>query len=112
MVLHSGDGATLEGVTVTGGSPGYMMIPPTCVTGQGGDGIVVRDCHVESIAIAGGRGHVVARNVVAGGNGCLAHRRVGGATWRQPRRTPVALGAGIEISGGADHVIAETEEVS
>ena len=28
-VVLGGEGATLEGVTVTGGAPGYMMIPPT-----------------------------------------------------------------------------------
>src|SRR6185503_17317884 len=38
----AGDDATLERVTVTGGAPGYMMIPPTCVTGSMGDRLVVR----------------------------------------------------------------------
>ncbi|MDQ1508537.1 MAG: alpha-L-fucosidase, partial [Actinomycetota bacterium] len=66
-VVLGGDGATIEGVTVTGGAPGYMMIPPTCVTGQGADRLTVRDCHVESIGIAGGSGHVITGNVIAGG---------------------------------------------
>ena len=106
-VVLNGAGATLEGVTVTGGSPGYMMIPPTCVTGQGGDGIVVRDCHVESIAIAGGRGHVVARNVMAGGKVWLIG--ASGCDVRANYQHGLRWGAGIEISGGADHVIAENE---
>ena len=54
-------------ITVTGAAPGYMMIPPTCVISSGGDRIVVRDCHVESIALTGGTGHRVIGNVIAGG---------------------------------------------
>src|SRR5204862_223211 len=66
-VQLTGDDATLERVTVTGGAPGYMMIPPTCVAGSGGDRFVVRDCHVESIGLSGGTGHRVIANVIAGG---------------------------------------------
>jgi alpha-L-fucosidase len=106
-VVLGGDGATLEGVTVTGGAPGYMMIPPTCVTGQGADGLTVRDCHVESIGIAGGSAHVITGNVIArgkvwlmGATGCEVHANYQhGLRW----------GAGIEVQGGAGHVIAENE---
>ena len=43
------------------------MIPPTCVVGRGGDRLVVRDCHVESISLTGGAGHRVHGNVIVGG---------------------------------------------
>ena len=105
--MLGGDGAALEGVTVTGGAPGYMMIPPTCVTGQGGDGLTVRDCHVESIMIVGGKGHVVAGNVIAGGKVWLM-----GATDCEVRANyqhGLRWGAGIEVQGGEGHVIAENE---
>src|SRR6185295_19206091 len=52
-VLELGAGAKLEGVTVTGGAPGYMMIPPTCVTTTG-DGVEVRRCTLQSIQLGGG----------------------------------------------------------
>ena len=106
-VVLGGEGATLEGVTVTGGAPGYMMIPPTCVTGQGADRLTVRDCHVESIGIAGGRGHVVTGNVVAGGKVWLM-----GATECEVRANyqhGLRWGAGIELRGGELHVVAENE---
>ena len=106
-VVLSGAGAALEGVTVTGSAPGYMMIPPSCVTGQGGDGLAVRDCHVESIMIAGGAGHVIANNVIAGGKVWLL-----GATACEVRANyqhGLRWGAGIEVQGGAGHVIAENE---
>ncbi len=106
-VVLGGEGATLEGVTVTGAAPGYMMIPPTCVTGQGGDRLVVRNCHVESIAIVGGRGHLVAGNVVAGGKVWLV-----GASDSEVRANyqhGLRWGAGIELQGGSGNVIAENE---
>ncbi len=106
-VVLGGDGATIEGVTVTGGSPGYMMIPPTCVTGQGGDRLAVRDCHVESVAIFGGTGHAVTGNVIAGGKVWLM-----GATNCEVRANyqhGLRWGAGIELQGGEGHVIAENE---
>jgi alpha-L-fucosidase len=106
-VMLGGDDATLEGVTVTGAQPGYMMIPPTCVTGQGGDRLTVRDCHVESIALIGGSGHVVAGNVVAGGKVWLM-----GASDSEVRANyqhGLRWGAGIEVQGGRANVIAENE---
>ena len=106
-VVLNGDDATLEGVTVTGASPGYMMIPPTCVTGQGGDRMTVRDCHVESIALVGGRGHVVAGNVVAGGKVWLLGTNA--STVRANYQHGLRWGAGIELQGGEGHVIAENE---
>jgi hypothetical protein len=47
---------TLEGLTVTGGAPGYMLIPPTCHD----DGRCDRDrgCTLESVQL-GGDGHVI-----------------------------------------------------
>ncbi len=106
-VVLGGDGATLEGVTVTGGAPGYMMIPPTCVTGQGADRLTVRDCHVESIGIAGGGGHAITGNVIAGGKVWLM-----GTTTCEVRANyqhGLRWGAGIEVHGGGGHVIAQNE---
>ncbi len=106
-VVLAGSDAALEGCTVVGGAPGYMMIPPTCVTGSGGDGLAVRDCIVESIRLSGGRGHAIAGNVIAGGKVWLM-----GATACDVRANfqyGLRWGAGIEVQGGADHVIAENE---
>ena len=72
-----GAGATLAHMTVTGSAPGYMMIPPICVTSASGDNITVTDCVVDSIKLSGGDDHVVANNVVAGGPvWCAATNRV------------------------------------
>ena len=106
-VVLSGDGSALEDVTVTGAAPGYMMFPPTCVTGQGGDRLTVRNCHVESIVLTGGTGHVVAGNVIAGGKVWLM-----GADECEVRANyqhGLRWGAGIEVHGGTGHVIAENE---
>jgi nitrous oxidase accessory protein NosD len=94
-------------MTVTGGAPGYMMIPPTCVTGQGGDRLTVRDCVVESISITGGRGHVVHGNVVAGGKVWLIDASA--CTVRANFQHGLRWGAGIEVQGGGGHVIEENE---
>ncbi len=106
-VVLGGDGATLEGVTVTGGAPGYMMIPPTCVTGQGADRLTVRDCHVESIGIAGGGGHAITGNVIAGGKVWLMGTIA--CEVRANYQHGLRWGAGIEVQGGAGHLIAENE---
>ncbi len=106
-VVLSGDDATVEGVTVTGASPGYMMIPPTCVTGAGGDRLTVRDCHVESIAIVGGRGHVVRGNVVAGGKVWLMGTNA--SVVRANYQHGLRWGAGIEVQGGETHLVADNE---
>jgi alpha-L-fucosidase len=104
VVLESG--AVLEHVAVVGGAPGYMMIPPTCVTGRG-DGVTVRDCRVESIRLDGGTGHVVARNVVAGGKvWCVGAQRV---TVRGNYQHGLRWGSGIELHGGSGHVIEDNE---
>ena len=76
-VQLAGDGAALERVTVTGAAPGYMMVPPTCVISSGGDRLVVRDCHVESIALTGGAGHRVIGNVDRGRRGVADGARTG-----------------------------------
>jgi len=101
-----GAGATLEGLTVTGAAPGYMMIPPTCVTGSG-DRITIADCVVESILLSGGDDHVVVNNVVAGGKvWCMGTNRV---TVRGNYQHGLRWGAGIECNGGSGHVIADNE---
>jgi len=106
-IVLGGDGATLEHVTVTGSAPGYMMLPPTCVTAAGFDRLTVRDCVVESILISGGTGHRVTGNVVAGGKVWL----MGAATCevRANYQHGLRWGAGIEVLGGEGHVIAENE---
>ena len=53
-------------VTVTGGSPG-LHDEPADVRAAGWRRMVVRDCHVESIAFTAGTGPRVAGNVMAGG---------------------------------------------
>jgi alpha-L-fucosidase len=106
-VVLGGEGATLEGVTVTGAAPGYMMIPPTCVTGQGADRLTVRNCHVESIAIVGGSGHVVAGNVVAGGKVWLLG--TSDSEVRANYQHGLRWGAGIEVQGGTGNMVAENE---
>ncbi len=106
-VQLAGDDATIERVTVTGGAPGYMMIPPTCVTGSGGDRFVVRECHVESIALTGGTGHRVIANVIAGGAVFVAGAT--GCEIRANYQHGLRWGAGITVAGGADHVVADNE---
>jgi alpha-L-fucosidase len=106
-IALQGDGAGLEGVTVIGGAPGYMMIPNTCVTGGGGDNLRVRDCVIESVSLIGGRGHVVSGNVIAGGKVGLMSTNA--CEVRANFQHGLRWGAGIEIIGGADHIVAENE---
>ena len=106
-VQLAGDGSALERVTVTGAAPGYMMIPPTCVISAGGDGIVVRDCHVVSIALTGGSGHRVVGNVIAGGS--VALMATTGSEVRANYQHGLRWGVGIMIAGGADHVVSDNE---
>jgi hypothetical protein len=105
-VMLAGGGARLERVTVTGAAPGYMMVPPTCVVGAADD-LVVRDCHVESIALTGGRGHRVTGNVVAGG--AISLMNASGCEVRANYQHGLRWGVGIMIVGGADHVVAGNE---
>jgi hypothetical protein len=106
-VQLAGDDATLERITVTGAAPGYMMIPPTCVVGSGGDRLVVRDCHVESIALTGGTGHQVIGNVIAGGSVSLM--AAAGCEVRANYQHGLRWGVGIMIAGGARHVVSDNE---
>jgi nitrous oxidase accessory protein NosD len=100
------EGASLAHVNVTGGAPGYMMIPPTCVT-SAGSRVTITDCMVESIMLAGGADHVVTNNVVAGGKvWCAGTDRV---AIRGNYQHGLRWGAGIECNGGEGHVIAENE---
>jgi len=106
-VQLAGDGATLERVTVTGAAPGYMMVPPTCVVSSGGSNLVIRDCHVESIALTGGTGHKVIANVIAGGAVTLV-----GTTASEVRANyqhGLRWGVGIMVVGGADHAVRDNE---
>jgi alpha-L-fucosidase len=104
IVLH--EGASLAHVTVTGGAPGYMMIPPTCVT-NAGSRVTVTDCVVDSIMLAGGEGHVVTNNVVAGGKVWSAGAN--GVSILGNYQHGLRWGAGIECNGGNGHVIADNE---
>ena len=106
-VQLAGDDATLERVTVTGAAPGYMMVPPTCVISTGGDRIVVRDCHVESIALTGGTGHRVIGNVIAGG--AVSLMGTTGCEVRANYQHGLRWGVGIMIAGGAGHVVSDNE---
>jgi hypothetical protein len=102
----AGAGARLERVTVTGAAPGYMMVPPTCVIGAADD-LGVRDCHLEAIALTGGRGHRVIGNVVAGG--AISLLGATGCEVRANYQHGLRWGVGIMVVGGADHVIADNE---
>lgn len=103
----SGDAATLSGLTIAGGAPGYFLFPPTCVLGSGYDRLTVRDCHVQSVSMSGGEGHVIAGNVVVGGNiGLTSCNRV---TVTENVQRDLRWGAGIEIVGGGDHVVQGNE---
>jgi alpha-L-fucosidase len=102
------EGAALENLTVTGAAPGYMMIPPTSVTASG-DAIRIDGCHVESIMLSGGNNHVVTNNVIAGGKvWCIGANNV---TVRGNYQHGLRWGAGVEMMGGAGHVITENEIV-
>ena len=107
VAVQLGAGSALERVTVTGGAPGYMMVPPTCVISSGGDGIVVRDCHLESLALNGGAGHKVIGNVIAGG--AISLMFTSGCEVRANYQHGLRWGVGIMIAGGAGHVVAENE---
>jgi hypothetical protein len=106
-VQLAGDDATIERITVMGAAPGYMMIPPTCVIGAGGDRLVVRDCHVESIALTGGSAHQVIGNVVAGGSVALTGTT--GCIVRANYQHGLRWGVGIMIVGGAGQVVSDNE---
>jgi nitrous oxidase accessory protein NosD len=67
----------------------------------------VRDCHVEAIALTGGRGHRVTGNVVAGG--AISMLNANGCEVRANYQHGLRWGVGIMIAGGADHVIADNE---
>jgi alpha-L-fucosidase len=101
-VLELGAGAKLEGITVTGGAPGYMMIPPTCVTTTG-DGVEVRGCTLQSLQLGGGSGHRILDNEIRGGNlwafGCQD------VTVRGNRQSGIRWGTGIDVIGGTGHVV-------
>jgi alpha-L-fucosidase len=104
VVLNAG--SHLENLTVTGGAPGMMMIPPTSVTGSG-DAVVIADCLVESIMLSGGTGCVVRNNVIAGGKvWCAAMNEV---TIHGNYQHGLRWGAGIEVNGGRGHVITQNE---
>ena len=89
------------------GAPGYMFIPPTCVIARNADELTIRDCTVEAIAIAGGAGHHIEGNVIAGGN--IALDGVAGATVTGNFQHGLRWGVGIEVTGGSDVVVEHNE---
>ncbi|HEX4493083.1 MAG TPA: alpha-L-fucosidase [Acidimicrobiia bacterium] len=100
--------ARLVGISVTGGAPGYMFIPPTCVvTRRRADAVEVRGCHVEAIAVAGGSRHRIERNVVSGGNITFdgATESIAFDNYQHGLR----WGVGIEVTGGSDVWIENNE---
>ena len=105
-VLELTGGSRLEGLTVTGGAPGYMMIPPTCVT-TSGDDIEIRDCTLQSLQLGGGRGHRIVGNEIDGGNlwafGCNE------ITIRSNRQHGLRWGVGLDLIGGSGHVIEDND---
>lgn len=106
VAVQLGAGSTLQGLTVRGGAPGYMMIPPTCVTGSG-DRVTVRRCALTSLMISGGTGHVVADNVISGGKVWLAGTNA--STVYGNYQHGLRWGAGIEVNGGDGHVVGDNE---
>ncbi len=107
VVRLVGSGATLSGLTVTGGSPGYFLFPPTCIVASGPDALTVTGCRVQSIAISGGEGHVISGNSVDLGNiGLMA---VNGVEVIGNRQQGLRWGAGIDVAGGDGHVIEGNE---
>lgn len=105
--VELGAGSVIEGLTVVGGAPGYMFVPPTCVTARNADAVVVRHCLVDAISIAGGSGHRIEGNVVAGGNVVLDGTT--DATVTGNYQHGLRWGVGIEIIGGADATVEQNE---
>jgi alpha-L-fucosidase len=105
-VVELTGGSRLDGLTVTGGAAGYMLIPPTCVTTTG-DAIEIRGCTLESLQLGGGRGHVIEDNEIDGGNvwafGCNE------ITIRRNRQHGLRWGVGLDLIGGSGHVIADND---
>ncbi len=106
-VVDLAAGAAIEGITVGGGAPGYMFVPPTCVTARNADAVVIRHCAVEAIAISGGSGHRVEGNVIAGGNVSLdgASDSLVAGNFQHGLR----WGVGIEVTGGSDVTVEHNE---
>ncbi len=105
-VLELTAGCRLEGLTVRGGAAGYMMIPPTCVT-TSGDDIEVRDCTLQSLQLGGGRGHVIVGNEIDGGN--LWAFGTNDITVQSNRQHGIRWGVGLDVIGGAGHVIEDND---
>ncbi len=105
-VLELTGGSRLEGLTVTGGAAGYMLIPPTCIT-TSGDGIEIRGCTIESVQLGGGRDHVIEDNEIDGGNvwafGCRD------ITIRRNRQHGLRWGVGLDLIGGSGHVVTDND---
>lgn len=105
-VLELAGGSRLEGLTVTGGAAGYMMIPPTCVT-TSGDEVEIRDCTLQSVQLGGGRGHRIVGNEIGEGNlwafGCNE------TTIRSNRQQGIRWGVGLDVIGGSGHVIEDND---
>jgi alpha-L-fucosidase len=105
-VLELAAGSRLEGLTVTGGAAGYMMIPGTCVM-TSGDRIEIRNCTLQSLQLGGGSGHQIVGNEIDGGNlwafGCNE------VTIRSNRQHGIRWGVGLDLIGGSGHVIEDND---
>jgi alpha-L-fucosidase len=100
-VVELASHARLAGVSVAGGAPGYMFLPPSCVvTVRRADSVEIRGCHVEAIAIGGGSRHRIERNVVSGGN--ITLDGASESSVFDNFQHGLRWGVGIEVSGGAD----------
>jgi alpha-L-fucosidase len=106
-VIGLATGAVLEGVTVIGGAPGYMFVPPTVVTARNADAVVIEHCAVDAIAISGGAGHRIEANVVAGGN--IVVDGVSGALVLGNFQHGLRWGVGIEVVGGSGVTVEDNE---
>lgn len=98
-----GDAAALEGLTVTGGPHGYMFVPPTGVVVRDASGVAIVGCRLTSVVVYGGTGHWLHDNDVARGNLWLLGATACVVT--RNRQRGLRWGTGIDVSGGADHVI-------
>jgi alpha-L-fucosidase len=106
-VVDLAAGAALENITVVGAAPGYMFVPPTCITARNADTVTVRHCVVDAISISGGTGHRVEGNVIDGGNVVLDGASASLVTGNFQHR--LRWGVGIEIVGGADVTVEHNE---
>ena len=105
-VLNLSAGSALRRLTVRNGGPGMMFIPATCVTATG-DGVEIRDCHLEAVQLGGGSGHVLEGNEIAGGN--VWSFGADQLTVRANRVHGLRWGPSLDVIGGSGHVIEDND---